>query len=268
MILPASYANGFAPRDGMPLYPELWRGCVGAWNPGLGPTGLTLRDWSGFGNHCTLTNMDPGTDWVTSQGRYALDFDGVNDRASTIDWKSQPLGNVNVSFGARVIFNSAASGLRIFAGFGTDAIGGRQGYYLYRTSTGFPICEFGSGMGAATGSSVLAIGQEYHFCGTYDGATNRLYVDGVQVASAAFSTANLTGSNFFIGCINAFGTGPSYFENCKIQEASVWARTLSPNEIRILASRRGIAYELAPRRRSSSAVQFNRRRRLLVGAGS
>ena len=75
MILPASYSNGFAPRDGQPLYPELWRGCVGAWCPSLGPTGLTLRDWSGFGNHGTLTNMDPGTDWVLSGGRYALDFD-------------------------------------------------------------------------------------------------------------------------------------------------------------------------------------------------
>jgi len=64
MILPGTYQNGFAPRDGEPLFPELWDGCVGAWNPGLGPSGLTLRDWSPYKNHGTLTNMDAGTDWV------------------------------------------------------------------------------------------------------------------------------------------------------------------------------------------------------------
>ena len=79
MILPGSYANGFAPRDGQPLYPELWRGCVGAWNPGLGPTGLTLRDWSGFGNHGTLTNMELDTDWTPSQGKWSLALDGTNE---------------------------------------------------------------------------------------------------------------------------------------------------------------------------------------------
>lgn len=63
MILPGRYANGFAPRDGQPLYPELWKGCVGAWNPGLGVTGLTLRDQSGFGRHGTLTN---GPTWGVS----------------------------------------------------------------------------------------------------------------------------------------------------------------------------------------------------------
>ena len=61
-------------------YPELWRGLVGAWSPCLSPRGGTvLRDLSGRGNHGTLTNMDPETDWVTRGGKQALDFDGSND---------------------------------------------------------------------------------------------------------------------------------------------------------------------------------------------
>ena len=61
-------------------YPELWQGLVGAWSPCLSPPGGTvLRELSGKGNHGTLTLMDPATDWVLSQGKGALDFDGSND---------------------------------------------------------------------------------------------------------------------------------------------------------------------------------------------
>jgi hypothetical protein len=72
-----SYQSGFyAPGRGVAKHPELWDGCVGAWNPGLGNTGLSLRDWSGSQNNGTLTN---GPTWGVSEGRQALTFDGVND---------------------------------------------------------------------------------------------------------------------------------------------------------------------------------------------
>lgn len=60
-------------------YPELWDGVIGAWAPCLGPTGSRLHDHSRMANWGTLTNMDPPTDWVVSDGQYALDFDGSND---------------------------------------------------------------------------------------------------------------------------------------------------------------------------------------------
>jgi hypothetical protein len=38
-----TYQSGFyAPGRGTAKYPELWDGCVGAWNPGLGNTGLSV----------------------------------------------------------------------------------------------------------------------------------------------------------------------------------------------------------------------------------
>jgi len=57
---------------------------VGAWAPSVSQWGGTiLRDLSGQGNHGTLTNMDPATDWVTSGGYGALDFDGSDDLVTT-----------------------------------------------------------------------------------------------------------------------------------------------------------------------------------------
>jgi hypothetical protein len=55
-------------------HPRLWDGVVGAWCPSLGPTGSRLHDMSGRSNWGTLTNMDNATDWVVSDGQYALDI--------------------------------------------------------------------------------------------------------------------------------------------------------------------------------------------------
>lgn len=83
-VQPQLGSGYYAP--GSVLLPEhawAWKGCVGAWSPMLGRQGNTLYDWSGYGNHGTLTNMDAGTDYVPSQvlwqSGYILDFDGSND---------------------------------------------------------------------------------------------------------------------------------------------------------------------------------------------
>lgn len=60
-----------------PTHP-LMRGLVGWW-PFLAGAGGTLHDISGNGNHGTLTNMDPATDWVPGRTGHALDFDGNDD---------------------------------------------------------------------------------------------------------------------------------------------------------------------------------------------
>jgi hypothetical protein len=58
-----TYQSGFyAPGRGTAKYPELWRGCVGAWNPGLGNTGLSC----GTG---AVTAEQWDADWRADLGR-------------------------------------------------------------------------------------------------------------------------------------------------------------------------------------------------------
>ncbi len=61
-------------------YPELRVGLVGAWWPPEA-SGGQFYDLSGYGNHGTLTNMDPATDWVISDYStppgWALDLDNA-----------------------------------------------------------------------------------------------------------------------------------------------------------------------------------------------
>jgi hypothetical protein len=54
---------------------------IAAWIPSLDSAGngtTTLTDLVGS-NNGTLANMDAATDWVLSDSKYALDFDGTND---------------------------------------------------------------------------------------------------------------------------------------------------------------------------------------------
>ena len=59
----------------------LSRGLVGCWLMGAAQHwgSAKLLDLSPYGNHGTLQNMDPQTDWVHDGTRAGLDFDGVDD---------------------------------------------------------------------------------------------------------------------------------------------------------------------------------------------
>jgi hypothetical protein len=269
MILPGSYANGFSPRDGQPLYPELWRGCVGAWAPCLGPTGLTLRDNSRFGNHGTLTNMDAGADWVTDAGRYALDFDGTNDE---------------VLIGANTLLQfTHVQPFTLSAWFRPDNVANLMpiGYTTTTNSAGYYLswtrdavsdipancvnCDYFNGTAfqgrIGTAGSVVA-GQLVHVAMTRDGSGtqtgHRVYLNGINLPNARASvaatlTASIDYSSAFFAIGRRYRTTPIYADMTFV-ESMVHGRELNSAEIQLLATRRGIAYEMAPRRRSRAVV--------------
>jgi len=123
-----SYQTGFARSAGESAYPQFWKGQIGAWVPELGPTGNTLRDVSGFGNHGTLQNMDPATDWVIGGNPripgYVLDYDGSDDQAAMGDVVD--VGTADITGVMWVKFTSANSMSIIAKREGTGA--GSPGY--------------------------------------------------------------------------------------------------------------------------------------------
>lgn len=255
MLLPGTYANGFAPRDGRPLYESLWKGCVGAWNPGLGVSGLTLRDQSGFNRHGVLTN---GATWAASQGKYALDFDGTDDYVD--------VGNLGTfpDKGAILFWMNPAVIANYNNPFQTDS--GNAGIRFEETASGqfyIVIAYAGSPDVHYYLSSGLTANKWIHVSLVWDKPANIVkgHLDGVQKFSE--SQTNWPSSLPIV----RIGTGltSSRFWNGFMDDVLIYNRALSPQEIRTLATRRGIAYEMAPRRRSSSAVTTNRRRRIIIG---
>jgi len=260
MILPASYANGFAPRDGQPLYPELWRGCVGAWAPCLGPTGLTLRDWSGRSSHGSLLDLPAETAWRTDGGRHSLQFTGSPNRVD--------LGNPNTSisglpqlglaFWARRSTTGSAITVSVISGVNYMAIAPwTDGNVYFQVSPSTPTF------------ADVTLGWN-HWAMTLTNSTLRGYKNGVQVVSVSGpATVPVLNSTLFAGFYSSTVT----YSNGFIDDILLSTRAWSASEVALLASRRGIAYELAPRRRSSVAVAggfraaWIPRQRLIVGGG-
>lgn len=247
MILPGSYANGFAPRDGQPLYPDLWRGCVGAWAPCLGPTGVTLRDWSGRHNHGTLTNMDTAGDWVPNQGRYALDFDGTDDYVDCGLGTAATLGTTT-SFAVSLWANiraSANDGIFYIGNFASSA-----GVFQFSTASNFFVLRLNGGAYDKVIAFPSWVNSAWaHFAISYNGANVALFRNGVAVPdfSGAFTQSlGFTGNRTIIAAY--FSSG--FTANAILDDVRVYNRALLPQQISLLTSRRGIAYELAPRLRS------------------
>jgi hypothetical protein len=265
MILPGTYANGFAPRDGEPLFPELWRGCVGAWNPGLGPTGLTLRDWSPHKNHGTLTNMPANDGWKVSQGRYALDFDGFNDVVTMTP--GVILGTQPFSMCGWARIKTSPTFYRGVFMMGSGFVG-NSAYIGWVTTAQVGVNNSwgGGGFGRNYGSGIVDFTGWHHVVLVSSGGSSQtlqLYVDGVLTVSG-IETITLTGTHLRIGAnpTDAFTDG-------QIDDVRLYGRALHASEIRLLASRRGIAYEMAPRSWSAQQIAAYRARYYsqVVGGG-
>ena len=108
---------------------------------------------------------------------------------------------------------------------------GNDNYYLEADSTGIkPVAggTFGGSNGNAIGTGALTVNTWAHLAGTYDGATLRLYVNGVQVSSVAKTGAITASTNALqIGGDSIYG---QYFPGT-IDEIRIYNRALSATEI-------------------------------------
>ena len=254
MILPGTYANGFAPRDGRPLYPELWRGCVGAWNPGLGVSGLTLRDWSGFQNNGTLTN---GPTWAASQGKYVLNFDGVDDYVQIAG--SRIYAQTGTAFGVHVsavVNNFTNPYVKLVMLRSNSASAYEIGVSNQSAYLGVLIGANSTWARVKSGTASADIsGKQISVSVSYSGADSTLRssfqiwfngVEAVTTDAQAFSaTTNSTTIAYNIANNRLDGN---------VCDVMTYNRPLTNRDAVLFARRIGIAYEMAPRRRSSAAV--------------
>lgn len=255
-------------------YPELWTpSCVAAWCPSQGCTWDTLRDYSGRGNHGVLTSMDPGTDWVPSLGHLALDLDDVNDhillpstavvltagQPYSVSWWEYINASVNL-YPSRFCLDVAGSTDYWLCLRPSEAASADYKRIVWgKSPAGFTETHRAS----TAPTTAASVGTWKHFCITgsdpvsIDETTQKLYIDGV-------SYALIGGGSFGTIAVNRIGyDGADSGAECKMDDIRVYQRQLTETEIKLLGSRRGIAYDRETRRRVYIAVTANRRRQAL-----
>jgi len=184
--------------------------------------GVVVSDVSGYGNNGTVS----GATWTTS-GKYgnALTFNGTSARVTINNAASLQLTS-EMTLEAWVYPTTVNSLWR-------DVIyKGNDNYYLSGTSSNSSRPAAGAILGGVYGevygTTALTANTWAHLAATYDGATMRLYVNGVQVASRVQTGAIATSTNpLQIGGDSLYG---QYFAG-RIDEVRIYNRALSVAEI-------------------------------------
>jgi hypothetical protein len=237
-------------------YPSLRQGLVGAWCPSLGASGLSLIDRSGRNNHGTLTNMAGQDNWRASGSGVALNFDGTNDYVSA----SAPIVDNKVTLLAWAYFASVPTNYPMVLQWrqsgsansvNTFAILHRPAGDTYGGASGSRIMFVANGaLVNTTFPTVPLVAAKWNcYCGVFDGTTQSLYVNGVVAGSSGVTSAVSVTSAIRLVEIgnNAALTSDGYF-NGQVDDVRLYNRALTPAEIRLLASRRGIGLTPLPDR--------------------
>lgn len=183
-------------------------------------SGTTATDSSGNGHVGALA----GPTWIaTGKNGGALNFDGVNDRVNVASTPKLEL--------ATAFTISAWAYPTNVIGWRTVAMKGAADYDLYTSAVNnFPGTQasIAGDWRELFGPFTLATNAWVHIAGTYDGAAQRLYVNGVEVASRAQTGAIRTSTNpLTIGGNVNWG---EYFAG-RLDDVRVYSRALSATEI-------------------------------------
>lgn len=213
-------------------YPSLRQGLVGCWVPSLGATGLTLLDRSGRNNHGTLTNMGGQNNWRVTAGQLATTLDGINDSILLPNRQEYQFASGSRFTVAAWVYQAAAK---------NNAIIGYQvnGWMLYiHTGTYIEWAQSGvANAGSTTSTNGVGINHWFHVAVVNTvGSEVQFWINGKNVRTATFTRTYSYAATLQIGN----SADLNYNLNGAIDDIRLYSRALTPAEIRLLASRRGI----------------------------
>ena len=190
-------------------------------------TGSSVTDLSGKGNVGTLA----GTTW-SSTGRFgkSLYFNGSSSRVTIKDSPSLDVSGA-MTLAAWVYPTVAMTGNQVVI---VKERPGSNAYHLH--ASGATSGRVLTGIFTTTPNQLwsaapIAANRWTHLAATYDGAMQRLFVNGVQVASRAQRGAIATSGNPLR--IGADGVRGEYFRG-RIDEVRIYNRALSSTEIQAI----------------------------------
>ena len=188
-------------------------GLVGYWQ-----LNGNANDSSGQGNNGTIVGATATTDRFGT-ANMAMSFDGVNDYIGWSDSVADSIfsGKNILTFSAWIKPLATETG-KHWLEYGNGASGfsleGTTASASFWTNNSAPI------------STSLAVGVWNHIVLLINGSNKKIYKDGVEVASAAFSAALSNGNSFYLG-----GRAASRNTNSLFDEVKIFNRVLTAAEI-------------------------------------
>lgn len=228
------------------LYPSLQKGLVGAWCPSVQRArGVSaIVDQSPSNKSATLSGMDPATDWIPSEGKYALSFNGTISRALIDDKILLPNANA-ASMCCWVKPGTFSASCRPISQGGNNLTIQRLSATTWRA-----VCA-ATGSGQVLSSTVsFTNGVWQHWALVWLNSVVYMYVDGVLLRQQTLGGGSATlGTAPETACIGDSSAGGQKI-NALIDDVSIYGRSLLPSEVKTLSLRRGIAYETRRRTRA------------------
>jgi hypothetical protein len=216
-------------------------GLVGYWSFD-DARGSTATDFSGNGNAGTLTNMDPGSDWVAGKRGTALDFDGSDDYVNIPD--AQPLkadNTITVSLWIKGNPNDAGDGYARAISKSDQS----EGWALQRNSNndyfGLRIDTTATSSKTIRDTGTVLDNTWHHVAFTIDSGTAKLYRDGVVQENGSYDHRNGFGDNTEPLQLAADTSEGTKRLKAEIDEVRIYDRALSSSEIKDLYNAGGYA---------------------------
>ena len=190
-------------------------------------SGSSARDSSGNDNHGTL-HGDP--QWTTGRIGGALDFDGDGDY---VDCGNPDMFNFDeqVTVGAWINLRSIPGVHKTVVAKGDD--GWRLALTRRTASLHFGVAGKALVYPGVYSATQATFGEWHHVCGTYDGETIRIYVDGKMDETLDYTRGLGTNNlNLLIGD-NPQWAGQRFWDGL-IDDVFVFNRALSSDEIKVV----------------------------------
>ncbi len=200
---------------GIDVQGSMLSGGLVAWWPLNEGSGNIIYDRSGNGNN----GMASGTVWTAGISGNALSFGG-NSYVSIPEGPSLDYDPVSFSLWvdeASSTYGTFMLGQTSYGGFLRDA---GSGQYEWDIMSGVENNVF---------APIPSYNQWHFLVGTYDGVSERMYIDGQLAVQQSVSVTPLATSNFGIGA--CLFCGPSQFIIGDIFDARIYNRALSPAEV-------------------------------------
>lgn len=227
-LLIPSFAQGYADSAAVSDAPNLWRGLVGAWCPFLGPTGVMLRDISGYGNHASFVGGLTPSAWVIDQKGQSLDFPDDDVGVKTGLYVAQP---TSLSVAVLVRLDAQPGAHKAFTSYldvdGWELMVDSSSVFWWAHTKKFAI---------NTTSFTFTLGEYVHIVLTYDETSGTV----VYADTAVVDTDGNTGAHTWtpaaklVVSLGERSDGANDSADCNISQALYYDRALAPSEVQQL----------------------------------